>query len=226
MAIIAKQNSGSNIPAIEPDLYQAVCYGVIDIGTQQTVYMGQPKHIRQVVLLFEIPELRIDVERDGKKVNLPRATSKKYTLSLSDKSRLYKDLTSWRGIPFTDEQLKGFDITAVLGANCLIQMIPYEKDGKKMTVPDTITKLKKGMPKHEAENPLVKYSIDDDKTNIPASLPDWIKELIGKSEELTAMKKAAANPDIDKARNNQLSDFDEFIDQQEHQPIDDNDIPF
>jgi hypothetical protein len=48
---------------------------------------------------------------------------KQYNLSLHEKATLRKDLEAWRGVKFTEEQLQGFDLEKLIGANCQIQVV-------------------------------------------------------------------------------------------------------
>jgi len=58
---------------------------------------------------------------------------KNYTLSWSDKANLRLDLQSWRGKPFTQEELRRFDLKTVLGAWCMLNIIERPgKDGTKI----------------------------------------------------------------------------------------------
>ena len=68
---------GNSYPPIEGGTYQGICIGVIDIGTQYNDYYQ--KEIRRVIFIWELPELRIEVEKDGEKLNLPRVISKTST---------------------------------------------------------------------------------------------------------------------------------------------------
>jgi hypothetical protein len=121
MALTAKENSGPGIVPIPEGVYVATCYAVIDLGTHTSPVYGNER--RKVLLQWEIPEVRGDFERDGKKVNLPRAISQCYTLSLSEKANLRSDLEAWRGRKFTAEELNGFDLKTILGAACQLQIV-------------------------------------------------------------------------------------------------------
>jgi hypothetical protein len=117
MALNASAKGGSSMEPIEPGLYKATCYQVLDLGTHPG-FKGKLQH--KIMITWEIPELRIDVPEDSDSPHagkdMPRVVGKEYTLSLSDRATLYKDLTSWRGKPFTDEELQAFDLFNVLGA--------------------------------------------------------------------------------------------------------------
>jgi hypothetical protein len=198
MPLYAKSKGESSIPPIESGTHQAVCYGVIDIGTQKVEWLGQEKNLRKVVILWEIPGERIQIEKDGQKLDLPRGISKTYTLSLSEKSTLFAHLTNWRGVPFTEQELNGFDVFDVCGANCLLQIVnDKNKDGKKIAYVSGVMKLLKSMSKLQPENTKIVYSVTDNGLKIPESLPSWIKDKIETSQEVIAMRKAASNKDLD-----------------------------
>ena len=78
-----------------------VCYANYDVGTQYSEKFR--KSARQIVLTWEYPEVRIDVEREGKMVSMPRVYSKRYKLSLNKKAGLRLLLEAWRGRGFTKE---------------------------------------------------------------------------------------------------------------------------
>lgn len=181
MPITASAQSGAKFDPIPAGLHHAICYGIIDVGTQPS---GSPqfKDARKVVFLFELPEERINI--DGK--DLPRGTSAKFTLSLGDKSKLRPALQSWRGRPFTPEELNGFDITKVLGANAYLNLVHEHKGDKTYVNVTTINPLPKGMAKRSPENALVSWSIDDQPPGPivpPENIPGWIAEMITKSKE-------------------------------------------
>ena len=179
MGLTARDKGGGDFQPIPEDVYIAICYGIWDIGTQFSEKYG--KAIHKVVIVWELPSCRADFERDGKQVNLPRATSKRYTLSLHKKADLRKDLESWRGKKFTDEELRGFDLKKLLGVPCQLQILHNKVDEKTYANIAAIIKAPAGT-KLQTENPLTFFSFEDG-TPIPAGTPDWIKDLIQQSEE-------------------------------------------
>lgn len=181
MSLTAKQPENS-VEIIPEGQYQFVCYSVVDEGHQYNpIYT---KYSPKVRITLEVPELRIVVEKNGEKKDLPRVIGKQYTNSLSDRSHLYSDLICWRGRNFTQEELDGFSLSNLLGANGMIQVIhATNKQGKKYAQISSWMKLPKGMKKLEPENPTIEYDIDRDGENIPEAIPDWQKEIIKKSKE-------------------------------------------
>jgi hypothetical protein len=191
-------NASAGFPPIEAGTYQAICYQVIDIGTHHNTLFD--KDNKQVLLAWEIPSERIDLERDGQMVNLPRAISKIYTASLHEKAKLYQHLVGWRGVPFTVEELEAFDLRSVLGTNCMLSISNEQSQGstKKIVAKvASVAKLMKGLTVCKPENPVISFDMDiDGYTNIPEGLPDWIKEQIKSSVEYKAVTHAQNSDEL------------------------------
>lgn len=197
MVLIAKK-TGDSFPPIEGGTYQGICIGIIDIGTQYNDYFK--KSIRKLVIIWELPEVRIEVEKDGEKLNLPRVISKTYTNSLHEKSNLGKDLVSWRGKAFTSEESDGFDVENMLKSNCLVQVINTEKNNKTYANVSSVSKLMAGMEELKPESEIISYSMDKGIVEPPENLYGWIKDLIKQSTEYKAVATAKLNPDLQAAQ--------------------------
>ena len=181
MALTAKDKGGGDYEPIPEDLHLAVCYGIWDLGTQYSETWHQSSH--KVVIVWELPEIRGDFERNGKMVSLPRAISKQYRLSLHKKAGLRKDLESWRGKKFSDDELsKGFDLKKLLGVPCQIQVLHNKSDeGKIYSNISAIIKAPPGT-KIETENPITFFSFEEN-VDIPSNTPEWIEKLIKEAKE-------------------------------------------
>lgn len=178
MCPIAKETSAPRDPVPE-GTHPAICYAVVDLGMQQPLpgskFQKGPSH--KVLLMFELPDERITIDKNGEQRDMPRALSKEFTLSLHEKAGLRKFLVSWRGRQFTPEELQGFDLKNVLGANSMINVVHKDNGYEDIT---GCMKLPKGMPTRQSENALVLYDIDQP---IPPTLPDWVRNKIARSEE-------------------------------------------
>jgi len=181
MGLIAKENGGGNFDPVPEGVHLATCYSIFDLGTHFDEKFGKSAH--SIVICWELPQERIDVEKDGERMNLPRAISKKYTLSLNEKANLRRDLQTWRGRAFTPEELAGFDLAKVLGKSCQLQVIHTVKGEKTYSNIAAIMTLPKGSTPPPIENPQRFYSINDNGENIPDGTPEWIKEIIRASDE-------------------------------------------
>lgn len=187
MPLIASAKGGKTFDPIPAATHHGICYGVVDLGTQPG---GQFKPSRKCVFIWELPDERIDIEKDGVTKNLPRAISKRFTVSLSDKSNLRPMLESWRGREFTPEELEKFELKKVLGANALLSVIHTKKqDGTVFADVAGVAPLLRTMTRKTAENPLLDYSIDDQPPGpltFPPNMPEWIQKTIKESEEYKA----------------------------------------
>lgn len=147
-------SSGGDFKPIPEGSYIAICIRVIDLGTQVTTYKGADKTQKKVLIVWEVPE--VQVEYDG--VMRPALIMSRYTASLSDKANLRRDLESWRGKRFTDEELKGFDLKVLVGHACQIQVL-HSEDGAYANV-RAIMAMPKGMDKPVPEHPTIHFSLD------------------------------------------------------------------
>jgi hypothetical protein len=206
MSLIAKETGGTIIEPIPAGTYTAVCYGVIDLGTHTNPVFNKDAH--KVLVQWEIPSVLIDVERDGEMVSLPRAISKKYTMSLHQKAALRHDLESWRGQAFTADELAGFNVGKLIGAACMVCLVHEpSKDGSRMYANiKSIMALPKGSKRPKPVNDTMVFEIPDNAEpgfDIPEDkMPEWIVKLIQESKEYRgemAGRVPAGMPDEDKA---------------------------
>ena len=154
MAIVATVGSGSSFKPAPSGLHQGVCVDVVDMGVLEVTYAGQTKRQHKVRVVWQIDQ---DME-SGK----PFIVQKRYTLSLHEKATLRKELESWRGRVFTDEELAGFDLEKLLGANAQLNIQHANKNGEIYANVVSIVPLGRGMQKIEARG----YVRVQDRTDI------------------------------------------------------------
>lgn len=187
MAITATNEGGSGFEPIAAGTYAARCYSMVHIGTLSEPYMGQVKEQNKVRITWELPtELKEFKEGEGEK---PYVISKDYALSLYEKANLRKHIDSWRGKALTEDEAKCFDITKLLGVDCLISIIhKTSADGKK-TYPEitSISRLPKGMVCPAQINPIFEFNYDPFDQEKFMSLPEWLRK---KMETTPEYKKA------------------------------------
>ncbi len=114
--------------------HAAVCCDVIDLG-EIAGFGGKVQH--KIEIAWQIDEPR----DDGKRYVVKR----RYTNSLHEKATLRKDLESWRGRAFSEEELRGFDLENLLSAPALINIVHQTRDGSTYANVAGIMKLPKGM---------------------------------------------------------------------------------
>lgn len=143
--IKVREPEGGDFKQPKTGMVPAVCYAVADLGVQDTQFGSKHK----IVIIWELQERMDDNRRFSR--------SRIYTASLHKKAALRADLEGWRGKPFTADELRGFDVEALVGVNCTLHlMLEDEKVIIKNVLPPT-----KGVK-------LVPENTD---------LPGWVKEM-------------------------------------------------
>lgn len=167
---IVKQTE-SNFKPMPAGTHLARCYGMVSLGTQLP-NSAQFNPSFKILLMFETPN---ELAENGK----PLTTFKEYSASLSEKSKLRPALESWRGRPFTKEELDGFDVSAVVGAPCMISVI-HKHSAKGSTYADiaSIAALPKGMVCPPQVHPKTIFEIEMGKGAVYQSLPEFIQKKI------------------------------------------------
>lgn len=180
-------NKGGDFVPVPAGIHHAICYAVIDLGTQPS-QMYAPS--RKVLIIWELPHERGDFKDTNTGVikNLPRVVSKEYTLSTGTKSNLRKELESWRGKPFTAEEALEFEVGVLVGKNCQLNIAHRpSKDGSKVYANVvSIVPLGKGMVAQQPENETMVWDLPTDGAiTFPPNMPEWIQTKIKGSEEYT-----------------------------------------
>jgi hypothetical protein len=139
MAIIASKGEGQTFVPAPAGVSQGVCVDAVDRGIVEVTWNGQTKRQHKVDVVWQIDETR----EDGK----PYLVRKRYTLSLSEKATLRKDLESWRGRAFTREEEMGFDLEKLLGVNCLLNIQHVTRGDKTYANVVSVMPLLKSMDK-------------------------------------------------------------------------------
>lgn len=189
MAIYAENKSSGDYSPMEAGAYIARCIQLIQIGTVTEEINGEPKTLHKVKFGFEFPqEKKVFREENGEQ---PYVISKEYTLSMHEKASLRKDLENWRGKRFTEEEAKKFDITALLGVPCTINVIHKvgKSNGKTYAEIGSISPLMKNTICPEAINPIQVLSYDDWNQELFESLPEFLRKKIESSVEFKSLGK-------------------------------------
>jgi hypothetical protein len=188
MGFVASDSGGGNFKRVPSGVHIGRCYSLIDLGTQLSSgqYGEKLQHkIRVAWELFGEDEegKPLTVEFDGKE--MPMTISKSYTLSLNEKSSLRKDLQSWRGREFTDEEAKGFDISKLIGAYCMVNVTTSETNGKTYSNVANLTPLPTALKasKPSAVHETVMFDLDNPDWAVFDSFHDKLKDAIKRSPE-------------------------------------------
>lgn len=145
MAIIATAGESNKTYAPAPaGVHQGVCVDVVDMGMLEVTYAGKTKQQHKVRLVWQIDETNPET---GERF----IAQKRYTLSLSEKATLRKDLESWRGRAFTRKEEMGFDLEKLIGVNGFLNVMQVQKNGATYANVASVMPIKKGMPKMDPE---------------------------------------------------------------------------
>lgn len=187
MSLKAKRKPANNIPPLDGGTYMSVCVGVIDLGEQYRQFdkQKQGKYAEECMFIFEIPSERVQVDEEDK----PRwLSSKRYTVSLHERSALYQMLTSWRGKALSDAELDpagdGFDLMQMAGQGAMLSVSVAEKDdGSLKNKIEAVTGFPKGIAPPQPESEILVFDADDPDMEVFGKLPEWIQDVIRKSTQ-------------------------------------------
>lgn len=162
----------------------AVCYRVIDLGTQHGEYKGKAKVQRKILISWELPDEKM---ADGR----PFTIGQKFTWSMSEMANLRQVLESWRGKAFVEADFGpgGFDIANIIGVGCMLNVVHAHNNGKTYANIKSVAKLPKGMAAPGPSNPrnLVWLTREDFIQENYDSLTDGLKAMIAPTQEFKAL---------------------------------------
>jgi hypothetical protein len=139
----------SNFTPAPEGLHQAVCADVWEQWTEESRFTpGQLQDKTRVVWLLDA----MDPE-----TKQPFQASQIYTASLHEKAKLRQHLEAWRGRKFTQDELRGFDLENLIGANCQLQIVHnIGTNGKTYANVQAVVPLGKGMTKMRVHEEFVR----------------------------------------------------------------------
>ena len=176
MTLTATDTGGGDFTPAPEGTHVARCVQLIDLGTQYSDFYKKSAH--KILLGWELPN---ELQDDGK----PFLVWRRYTLSLSDKSNLRKDLKSWRGREFTATELEGFELRNVVDKACMISVTHSERDKSIYADVDAVMKLLKDMPVPDRISDLVVFDIDEFDQKVFDTFSENLQATINKSAEVT-----------------------------------------
>jgi hypothetical protein len=185
---ISGEGGGGDLPNLQPGIYQGTCYSIVDMGTTDQEYKGVKNKKTRVHLSFEIthaldPENNPITMEDGR----PFGVFKTYTASLFEAARLRQDLESWRGKRFTEQELKGFDISNLIGCTARIEVVIFDLDvylddfrGKQSPESKAMCDIFFDLPtwiKKEIESSYEYDAVNSEDDSAPGSMADEVSNL-------------------------------------------------
>lgn len=177
MTLTAKEaGGGGDFTLADEGTHLAICNMVVDLGLQRTTWQDEQKIKPQVYIRWELPNERIEYEKDGEQVNGPMTVGRIYTMSLGKKANLRHDLEAWRGRTFTSAELEGFDLANVAGKPCQITITHRQVGDKTYANVVSVAGWPKGMDVPTPENEVITY--DSDVGAGYDLLPEWLQKKI------------------------------------------------
>lgn len=177
--------SGGGFEKCPPGNHLAICYEVLDLGTQETTYKGEMRKKHMIWVGWETPLELMDGGR-------PYVIGRRYTLSSNENSALRKDLERWRGKAFTDEEFGSqgtFTIESILGKGCFLNVVHTEKGDRTYANVEAVAQMPKGTQTPPQVNPSVYLSLDPAEYDSDTfhGLSDRMQETIASSPEFAEL---------------------------------------
>lgn len=176
------KNEGGDFTPCPAGNHLAICYAVIDLGTQhQDAFVWEGKSIEesnkpQILIMWEIPAEIVEIDGEQQ----PAVISKFYNAFFSDRAALRIHLEAWRGRAFTEEELCGFNIGNLLGKACMVNVIHTDKGRAKVS---GIAALPKGLTVPEPTNKTIMFDMDAYDQAVFDEISEGIQGIIKKSPE-------------------------------------------
>lgn len=197
MSLIAKDNGGGDFKLTPAGVHIGRCFRIVDLGTQEEEYQGEQKLLPKVAIYWELH----GEDEDGKPLMTdngdPLFIWQEFTNSLGKKAKLRSALESWRGKPFTEDELKGFDVSKLLNAYCMVNVThKTSTNGKTYAVVTSLTPLPTAL-RHSKPGPILPsavYDIDNHNEALFQTFHEKLREKINNSIERKGVSKADAAP--------------------------------
>jgi len=197
MGLIASDTGGGDFKMTPAGVHIGRCFRIVDLGTQEEEYQGEVKLMPKLAIYWELH----GEDEDGKPLMMdngePMFIWQEYTKSLGQKAKLRAALESWRGKPFGEDELKGFDVSKLLNAYCMVNVTHKQSQkGKTYAVVSSLTPLPAAL-KHAKPAPILPsaiFDLDDFNETLFNTFHDKLKEKINNSIERKGGNKADHAP--------------------------------
>lgn len=172
----------------------ARCYAIIDLGTQQGFFKGQPKEpAAEIMIIWELPKF-MHVFQEGEPAK-PLVISQKYTLSSGQKAKLPKVLKAWGKMANPITSITPDFLSKFVGQWCMLDIehnaskkdpsVLYANIGNSGLDVKPYDPSVENDPKFQKEGHNEAFFFDLDKFSWEAykKVPEWIQKTINKSLE-------------------------------------------
>lgn len=199
---------------LPPGNHLGRCYSMVHLGTIPNNYGSETKLQNRVVIAWELPTLTFTTDDERE---LSSVISQEFTLTMGERGNLRKMIESWRGKQLTPAEADDFDLTKLLGAPCMINIIhKASAQGNTYATIASVTKVPTGLDCPPPMREQFEFNYED-KFSVEAveALPEFLRNKVKTSQEYTAKMSGDTN---------------EMVNQVETPPVDnsggDDDLPF
>jgi hypothetical protein len=177
MSLTITGTTATDFKPIPAGSHIARCVMMVDVGTQKPSNpQYRPK--RMVYIGWEIPEETYENDK-GERMACRIYRPFSLTLGKAKKpSNLRAFLIGWRGRPFTPEEEAKFELSAILGAGCILNVVHNTVEGTTYANVASAGPLMKGMALPVQSWPSVKYELEQGKDARFETLPEWLQDKI------------------------------------------------
>lgn len=170
--------SGGGGGGFKPEIgiHNVICTQLVDFGTTDKEWEGKIiGKVNKINFGFEF----VDVEMESESGTYSPIWGAQFTNSLGKKANLRGLLEGWRGRPFTEEELAGFDLSVLLGLSCRLVIGPNGKGNPK------ISSIVKSKEKFEGSRDLHEFWVEEGcfDNEIPEWMLQWMREDVQKCDE-------------------------------------------
>jgi hypothetical protein len=167
---------GGGYEKAPPGNHPARLVAIIDMGTQwQNGFNGEPgKHAHKAYFVWEL------VTKKMSGSNRNHAVAIDLTWSMHEKAKMRLWIGARRGKPLTDDEARGFNVTAELGQPCLLNVI--EKNGYPKV--EGISGVPEGFTVPDAQNKPFAWRLEaaqGGKIDLPTWLPYFYGQPVGEA---------------------------------------------
>ncbi len=162
--MVVARDKGGNFNPCPAGSHQGVCVDVIDHGMVDVTFGGKIEKKHKATIRWQVEA------RDPERGNERYQVQQRYTVSLNRKANLRRDLIAWRGCDFNEDELAGFELDRLMGANCMLVVVHDEKEGTTWANIGGISPLPESMTKLVPEN-YVRQKDRDQTATAPAVEP-------------------------------------------------------
>lgn len=109
---ISQFSNRSRFPLITAGQHPAICTGVVDLGTQTSIFDGKPSIGRKLMVFFNV------LDQVNPKSGKPLGIAEMRSATMHPQARLRRDVEGWLGAFADQGAANDFDLKQLVGRQC------------------------------------------------------------------------------------------------------------